>query len=67
MLSGGVSSRTETGGQHFSRPPWEADIRGLYIETVVNRKSSPFILLCEFFRQEGKVKHRTLPPRQFFD
>src|SRR5271165_2497457 len=32
----------------------------MYIETVPNRNSPPCILLRESFRQEGKVKHRTL-------
>ena len=32
----------------------------MYIETVPNRNSAPCILLRESFRQEGKVKHRTL-------
>ena len=32
----------------------------MYIETVANRNSPPCILLRESFRQEGKVKHRTL-------
>src|SRR5260370_18220439 len=32
----------------------------MYIETVPNRNSPPCILLRESFREEGKVKHRTL-------
>jgi transposase len=32
----------------------------MYIETVPNRNSPPCILLRESFRQDGKVKHRTL-------
>src|SRR6266446_8923271 len=32
----------------------------MYIETVPNRNSPACILLRESFRQEGKVKHRTL-------
>ena len=32
----------------------------MYIETVANRNSPACILLRESFRQEGKVKHRTL-------
>src|ERR1700732_4592187 len=32
----------------------------MYIETVPNRNSPPCILLRESFRDEGKVKHRTL-------
>ena len=37
-----------------------ADLIAMYIETVANRNSPPCILLRESFRQEGKVKHRTL-------
>ena len=32
----------------------------MYIETVANRNSPPCVLLRESFRQDGKVKHRTL-------
>ena len=32
----------------------------MYIEVVPNRNSPPCILLRESFRDEGKVKHRTL-------
>ena len=32
----------------------------MYIETVPNRSSPPCVLLRESFRQDGKVKHRTL-------
>ena len=42
----------------------------MYIETVPNRNSPPAILLRESFREQGKVKNRTLanishwPPAQ---
>jgi hypothetical protein len=32
----------------------------MFIETVPNRKSPPCILLRETYRQDGKVRHRTL-------
>jgi hypothetical protein len=35
----------------------------MYIATVPNRNSPPAILLRESFRQNGKVKNRTLARR----
>lgn len=32
----------------------------MYVESVPNRNSPPAILLCETYRQDGKVKKRTL-------
>ncbi len=35
-------------------------LKVLLIESVPNAHSPPCILLCETFRQKGKVRHRTL-------
>ena len=32
----------------------------MYIERVPNRQSPPAVLLREFFREDGKIKKRTL-------
>jgi len=35
-------------------------IKAMYVESVPNRNSPPAILLRETYRQDGKVKKRTL-------